>query len=216
MNFINISKAALCSLSILITSTAVIHTANAQPYWKDSNGEIIHTGFNECWRTSSWTAESALPECEGGTTEAVAASPKSATNIQPATNTNSAMVNDTDTVKVSNNDKKTITLSIVEFETDNSRISSSSKSDLDDVAKTLMNNDNKKLFIAGHADDTGGYNINLWLSKQRAEAVKAYLISKGVTADSLTTKGYGSDKPIADNATADGRARNRRVEIILQ
>ena len=67
--------------------------------------------------------------------------------------------------------------------------------------------------ISGHTDNTGDAVANIVLSDARAKAVVAYLVKQGVAADALTAKGYGADKPIADNASDDGRARNRRVEF---
>jgi outer membrane protein OmpA-like peptidoglycan-associated protein len=69
--------------------------------------------------------------------------------------------------------------------------------------------------IEGHTDSQGSDEYNLKLSERRANAVKDYLISKGISADRLEAKGYGESKPVATNKTAAGRAKNRRVEIIL-
>lgn len=71
----------------------------------------------------------------------------------------------------------------------------------------------KKIRIIGHTDSSGDTNKNLILSQQRAESVKAYLIAKNIPAHLLSTKGSGSSKPVADNATAEGRKRNRRIEF---
>ena len=68
--------------------------------------------------------------------------------------------------------------------------------------------------ISGHTDNTGNAAANVALSDARAKAVVAYLIKQGIAADALTAKGYGADKPIANNGTEDGRARNRRVEFM--
>ncbi|HEY8461586.1 MAG TPA: OmpA family protein, partial [Blastocatellia bacterium] len=69
------------------------------------------------------------------------------------------------------------------------------------------------LEIGGHTDNRGNPAENLRLSQQRAEAVRRFLISKGVSADSLVAKGYGDSNPIASNDTEDGRFRNRRIEF---
>ena len=69
--------------------------------------------------------------------------------------------------------------------------------------------------IEGHTDDVGKDASNLDLSDRRAASVKNYFISKGISADRLTSKGYGETRPIADNKTAAGRAQNRRTEIHL-
>jgi outer membrane protein OmpA-like peptidoglycan-associated protein len=72
-----------------------------------------------------------------------------------------------------------------------------------------------KLGIYGHTDNSGSDDVNVPLSEKRANAVRDYLVGKGLTAGRIETKGYGSGKPVADNSTALGRSRNRRVEIVL-
>jgi len=70
-----------------------------------------------------------------------------------------------------------------------------------------------KIEIGAHTDDVGANTYNQQLSLKRAQSVKAYLIKKGISKDRIKAKGYGENKPIADNATEEGRAKNRRVEI---
>lgn len=75
---------------------------------------------------------------------------------------------------------------------------------------------NVNIEVAGHTDSRGSDEYNMVLSMERAEAVRNYLISKGIAADRLTSKGYGESQPIADNNTDEGRFKNRRVELIAQ
>lgn len=75
---------------------------------------------------------------------------------------------------------------------------------------------NVNIEVAGHTDSRGSDQYNMKLSQRRAETVRTYLISKGIAADRLTAKGYGESQPIADNATDEGRFKNRRVELIEQ
>jgi OOP family OmpA-OmpF porin len=73
----------------------------------------------------------------------------------------------------------------------------------------------QKIEIAGHTDNVGKDADNLKLSLQRAEAVRNYLIKKGIKADRITAKGYGATQPVADNGTDAGRQKNRRTEVVL-
>jgi outer membrane protein OmpA-like peptidoglycan-associated protein len=86
---------------------------------------------------------------------------------------------------------------------------------LDDVARVIKAHPEMAIVVAGHTDNTGNAQRNRELSQARAEAVRDYLIKKGVAPDRVQAKGYGPDRPIAPNATAPGRARNRRVEFRL-
>lgn len=108
-----------------------------------------------------------------------------------------------------------VTLSFLQFETGKSSIKSSSYTSLDQLAEFLKRKKTQKIRIVGHTDNIGDPNSNLRLSLERAEAVKKYLLDQGVPSFLLTTEGYGSSKPIADNATTEGRALNRRTEIHL-
>jgi outer membrane protein OmpA-like peptidoglycan-associated protein len=87
------------------------------------------------------------------------------------------------------------------------------KSDLDKLAEVLKKYPNAKVTLSGHTDNTGTDAINDKLSQDRADAVKTYLVEKGVKSSQITATGYGSKQPIAPNTTAAGRATNRRVEI---
>ena len=72
-----------------------------------------------------------------------------------------------------------------------------------------------KLGIYGHTDNSGSDDVNIPLSEQRANAVKEYMLKKGLKEARIESKGYGSTKPIADNSTEAGKSKNRRVEIVL-
>ena len=101
------------------------------------------------------------------------------------------------------------------FETGSDVIKSESYKSLDKVALIMNNNKLTKLSIEGHTDNVGDDAMNLDLSKRRAASVVKYLTSKGVDASRLTSEGYGETRPVADNATKEGQALNRRVEMIL-
>ena len=99
------------------------------------------------------------------------------------------------------------------FETGSDKLKSVSKTQLDDLVDILKKYPEAKLAVEGHTDNTGNPEKNVQLSQKRCESVKNYLVSKGIDANRLSATGYGDTKPIADNKTADGRAKNRRVEL---
>ncbi|MGK3992210.1 OmpA family protein [Sorangium sp. So ce1024] len=109
-----------------------------------------------------------------------------------------------------------ITLSgAVLFASGKSELLPIAKEKLNQVAATLKDQGSPPLRIEGHTDSTGSAQANRKLSLERADAVKLHLISVGHPADKISTVGHGPDRPVADNATAEGRANNRRVEIIV-
>lgn len=88
---------------------------------------------------------------------------------------------------------------------------------LNDVAKALTEQDpDSKMVVEGHTDSQGSASFNQDLSQRRAESVRSYLVSHGIASDRVTAQGLGFSRPIADNASAEGRANNRRVEIVVQ
>lgn len=104
-------------------------------------------------------------------------------------------------------------VSHIEFETGSNNIKKSSQIELDELAKILLTISDKVTVIKGHTDNVGESDKNIILSDERAEAVKAYLISKGVKAENIQAIGFGSMYPKADNNTEAGKQANRRVEI---
>jgi len=102
------------------------------------------------------------------------------------------------------------------FDTARATIKAESHSLLDEAAEVLKAHPEvKKVVIEGHTDNRGGTAKNLKLSEGRAQAVKAYLVGKGIEAARLDAKGFGESKPVADNATDKGREANRRVEFMI-
>lgn len=111
---------------------------------------------------------------------------------------------------------KKLVLEGVNFDHDKATLREDSYPILDQAAASLKEWGDVKVEVAGHTDSKGKDKYNLKLSQRRAEAVRSYLISKGIAADRLTAKGYGESKPVADNKTEAGRYKNRRVELVQQ
>ncbi len=101
----------------------------------------------------------------------------------------------------------------VNFETNSADLTADSSARLDDASATLLRNSDLRVEVAGYTDSSGTAAYNLNLSRRRAESVMNYLVSHGVDAGMLSARGYGEANPIADNATAAGRAENRRVSL---
>lgn len=106
--------------------------------------------------------------------------------------------------------------SAIQFETGSSELSSEVKSELDDLVQLLNKKSAANLSIEAHTDNVGSDEDNLSLSEKRAEAVKAYLVESGVSESRIESVAYGERKPIADNSTEEGRAKNRRVDLIIK
>jgi len=102
---------------------------------------------------------------------------------------------------------------IIEFESGSTILAASGVQILDEMAVVLKRVRGKKVKILGHTDSSGDADKNIILSQQRADAVKTYLIHKNIPAESLSTEGLGSNKPVADNTTVEGRKKNRRIEF---
>ncbi len=101
----------------------------------------------------------------------------------------------------------------IHFKTSSARISNKSYALLDELARVASECPEARIRIEGHTDSRGGERMNLKLSQARAESVVRYLIGKGIAASRLAAVGYGESRPVADNGTAAGQARNRRIEF---
>jgi len=108
---------------------------------------------------------------------------------------------------------RTLVLEGATFELNSTALTAGARGALDRVAISLVAHAGTRVEVAGYTDNRGGLAANLRLSKARADAVRSYLIERGVSPEQITSRGYGADDPIDTNATAVGRSRNRRVEL---
>ena len=103
----------------------------------------------------------------------------------------------------------------VEFDFDKSTIKKGYYQDIDDLAQVMKDYPDLSVVIEGHTDSVGTAAYNKKLSQERADAVKKYMVEKGIDANRLKAQGFGEDKPIAGNETEEGRQKNRRVEAAV-
>jgi len=102
---------------------------------------------------------------------------------------------------------------IIEFESGKAALTESGTLVLDEMSAAMLKLKGVKVEVIGHTDNAGSRAGNLSLSQARAEAVKAYVVGKGIAAESVVVSGEGPDRPVADNRTPEGKARNRRIEF---
>lgn len=101
------------------------------------------------------------------------------------------------------------------FDVDKANLKAAAKTNIENLATSLKNNPETKVMIIGHTDATGSDSHNYTLSERRAESVKMFASAQGVPSSRITTSGKGKTEPIADNSTVEGKAKNRRVEIVI-
>ncbi len=119
----------------------------------------------------------------------------------------------TSELKIQIEPPKTYTLENVFFDTGLSTLKTTSYKSLNDLVEVMKLKPSLIIEIGGHTDNTGSTEINLKLSQDRADAVRKYLIKKGITGSRITAVGYGDSLPVADNLTEEGKAKNRRTEV---
>jgi OmpA-OmpF porin, OOP family len=177
--------------------------------WQNGSGELVwKNGTNElCWRDANWTPATAAVGCDGALApvapppaavvapSAPAAKPAPAPAPQPPAATKVTYAAD------------------AFFDFDKAVLKPEGKAKLDDLVGKVQGINLEVIIAVGHTDSVGTDTYNQKLSVRRAEAVKAYLVSKGIEKNRVYTEGKGEKQPVADNKTAEGRAKNRRVEI---
>lgn len=205
MNDISMKKRVLpLATALVLGAFAMDANAGFPPYWQDQSGKTVISGTGTCVRTGHWTPELATAECDSGLMpQKVAAAPADPVPEAPAAPAPMPVT-----------EKVTMDADAM-FDFDKSEIKPQGKEALDEVVRklNLAGAELGLITSTGHTDSIGSTEYNIDLSLRRAEAVKAYLISKGVDGGRINSVGEGERQPFANNTTAQGRAENRRVDI---
>ncbi len=180
--------------------------------WRNGHGNLIwKNGTNElCWRDAFWTPATAAPGCDGAL-EAPKAAPAPAPVAAPAPAPAAKPAPAPAPAPVAA--QKVTYAADAFFDFDKSVLKPEGRAKLDDLVGKIKDINLEVIIAVGHTDSVGSDAYNQRLSVRRAEAVKAYLVSKGIERNRIYTEGKGEKQPIADNRTAEGRAKNRRVEV---
>lgn len=202
----------LNKVAMLFASAALATAAGAQTVdnWRNASGDLVwKNGTNEyCWRDANWTPATAAAGCDG----AIAAAPAPAAAAPAATPAPAAKPAPAPAPAPAVATKVTYAADAF-FDFDKSVLKPEGKAKLDDLVSKVKGINLEVIIAVGHTDSVGSDAYNQKLSVRRSEAVKAYLVSKGIEKNRVYTEGKGEKQPVADNKTAEGRAKNRRVEI---
>ncbi|WP_038205548.1 outer membrane protein OmpA [Xenophilus azovorans] len=196
---------AVAALATAAGAQTRVTAANGGPVidnWQNGTGELVwKNGTNElCWRDANWTPATAAVGCDGAL---VPAAPAAAPAPAPAAPRPAAPVAAS----------KVTYAADAFFDFDKSVLKPEGRAKLDDLVSKIRGINLEVIIAVGHTDSIGTDAYNQRLSVRRAEAVKAYLVSKGIERNRVYTEGKGEKQPVADNRTKEGRAKNRRVEI---
>ena len=201
-------------VALLIATAALATAAGAQEIhnWKSASGEVWKSASGQCWRDALWTPATAAPGCDGyiepKKPEPVVVAPAPAPVVTPPP----APVPVPVPVPAPVASKVTYAADAF-FDFDKSVLKPEGKAKLDDLVSKVKAINLEVIIAVGHTDSVGTDAYNQKLSVRRAEAVKDYLVGKGIEKNRVYTEGKGELQPVADNKTKEGQAKNRRVEI---
>lgn len=211
----------LIKAATLVAAAALAGAVGAQDVnnWVSSTGIPWKNGTNElCWRNSSWTPATAAKGCDGAIVEApkAAPAPAPAPRAAPAPAPRAAAPAPAPRPAPAPQPPAATKVTYAAdtfFDFDRAVIKADGKAKLDDLVQKVKSINLEVIIAVGHTDSIGSDAYNQKLSVRRAEAVKAYLISKGIDKNRIYTEGKGEKQPVADNRTKEGRTKNRRVEV---
>lgn len=206
---------ASAALAAPIAATAAAHGGGmpkAVDNWRASDGTVWKNGTNElCWRNSAWTPATAAAECDGALKPPPPPPPAVAPPPPPPVAAPTPPAPPPAPV-VPAVEKVTFAADAF-FDFDKSVLKPEGRAKIEDLVSKLQGVNLEVIIAVGHTDATGASAYNQRLSVARANAVKEFLVSKGVERNRVYTEGKGESQPAADNRTREGRAKNRRVEI---
>lgn len=205
----------LNKLAMVIATAALATTAGAQTVdnWRSADGDTWKNSSGLCWRDAYWTPATAAVGCDGAIVAAApaAAAPMAPKAAEPMAPKAAAPVVAPAPMPVAA--AKVTYASDAFFDFDKAVLKPAGKAKLDDLVGKVKDINLEVIIAVGHTDSVGSDAYNQKLSVKRSEAVKAYLVSKGIEKNRVYTEGKGEAQPVADNKTRDGRSKNRRVEI---
>ena len=209
----------LNKVAMLIAAAALTTVAGAQSIdnWRSASGDVWKSGVGQCWRDATWTPATAAPGCDGAIVApapAPAPAPVAAPAPAPAPAPKAVVAPPPPPAPAPPPAATKVTYAAdAFFDFDKAVLKAEGKAKLDDLVGKVKGISLEVIIAVGHTDSVGGDPYNQKLSVKRSEAVKAYLVSKGIEKNRVYTEGKGEKQPVADNKTKEGRAKNRRVEI---
>jgi len=210
----NLNKAAI---AIAATVFASIAGAQQVDNWRSAGGDVWKNTVGQCWRNAAWTPATAVAGCDGAIASAApaGAAPAAAApaGAAPAAAAPAGAAPAAAAPAAAAAATKLTYAADALFDFGKSVLKPEGKAKIDDMVSKVKGMNLEVVIAVGHTDSVGDDAFNQKLSVARSEAVKAYLVSKGVEKNRIYTEGKGEKQPVADNKTADGRAKNRRVEI---
>ena len=208
---------------VLLLSAGSAFASNV--YWTNPGGQVWKSGFGECWGGPGSGPDASSEACDG---KAPAPEPEAMMAAAPNLDDDGDGVPNSEDVcwttpagdKVDiygctiNEQELIVSLQGVHFDSDSAALTSEAKSILDNALGAINASSSSNVSIEGHTDSRASDSYNRDLSQRRSDAVVDYLVSKGVTSSRLNPVGMGEGSPVASNETREGRAQNRRVDII--